>query len=554
MADRPLLEPLPADLPEDWTSGQIVAPSGADAGLSEQHGYNYLMAQVNAAQRAVNTVNEGFDTISGKRTCRFVIGASAAGWTQADCDFLCDGVDDQAELKEALQALIERGGGEIVVLSGEYNLTSIDLVLSDTNIAITGNPGSTVLNLESNIDIRMGLTGCRCHLFGLTFKAAGEIPRIEFTGVSGDVQCCTFLNVFVSYNDGLDSVSGFRFEHNQIEFDSETVVSNLRGGAVNIYATQENAADGVCVSGNFFRMSAPVPTGGDRYAIYAMTQVTVATIENNTVTCLAENWTIYLRGRVILGNNAISGARLTADGTAVITGNRIEDSLVVAEDFVTVPDGSFKSPLSIVGNQLANTAVFADGPIKITGNSFWNHDEMTSITARKYAPNAHSELAPFVVGNFFVGGSVGVRLLKSDMAKPKMSHALISGNRIFGCETAIQIDSTWSGCMVTDNLTDGQIIDNGSGNIIRLNSNDPGGGSGGTAGVASFNGRAGAVVPQAGDYTAAMVGARPDTWMPTAGDVGAVPAGAVASIQPLTQEEYDALAVKGTTTLYLIGE
>ena len=63
---------------------------------------------------------------------------------------------------------------------------------------------------------------------------------------------------------------------------------------------------------------------------------------------------------------------------------------------------------------------------------------------------------------------------------------------------------------------------------------------GGSAGVASFNGR--------------MVGARPDTWTPTAGDVGAVPAGAVASIQSLTQEEYDALAVKGTTTLYLIGE
>ncbi len=58
MADRPLLEPLPADLPEDWTSGQIVAPSGADAGLSEQHGYNYLMAQVNAAQRAANAINE----------------------------------------------------------------------------------------------------------------------------------------------------------------------------------------------------------------------------------------------------------------------------------------------------------------------------------------------------------------------------------------------------------------------------------------------------------------------------------------------------------------
>ena len=45
----------------------------------------------------------------------------------------------------------------------------------------------------------------------------------------------------------------------------------------------------------------------------------------------------------------------------------------------------------------------------------------------------------------------------------------------------------------------------------------------GTAGVISFNGRAGAVVPANGDYTPEMVGARPADWMPTAADVGAVP-------------------------------
>lgn len=42
-------------------------------------------------------------------------------------------------------------------------------------------------------------------------------------------------------------------------------------------------------------------------------------------------------------------------------------------------------------------------------------------------------------------------------------------------------------------------------------------------GVTSFNGRSGLVIPQTGDYTAAMVGARPDTWTPSAEDVGAQP-------------------------------
>ncbi len=52
---------------------------------------------------------------------------------------------------------------------------------------------------------------------------------------------------------------------------------------------------------------------------------------------------------------------------------------------------------------------------------------------------------------------------------------------------------------------------------------DPPEGGGGTSGVSSFNGRSGAVQPTSGDYTAAMVGARPSDWMPTAAEVGARP-------------------------------
>ena len=60
MADEILKNiPLPADLPENWTSGQIVAPTGAEAGLDEQHGYNYLMKQVNNAQKAAKALNAG---------------------------------------------------------------------------------------------------------------------------------------------------------------------------------------------------------------------------------------------------------------------------------------------------------------------------------------------------------------------------------------------------------------------------------------------------------------------------------------------------------------
>ena len=64
MADNPITVPLPADLPEDWEANDIVAPDGADAGLSEQHGYNYLMEQVNNAQEAITQVGEAFSGLA----------------------------------------------------------------------------------------------------------------------------------------------------------------------------------------------------------------------------------------------------------------------------------------------------------------------------------------------------------------------------------------------------------------------------------------------------------------------------------------------------------
>ena len=47
---------LPADLPENWTRGQIISPDGTEVGLTEKHGYNYLMKQVNATQEEVNSL------------------------------------------------------------------------------------------------------------------------------------------------------------------------------------------------------------------------------------------------------------------------------------------------------------------------------------------------------------------------------------------------------------------------------------------------------------------------------------------------------------------
>lgn len=59
---------LPADLPENWTRGQLVSPNGTEVGLTEKHGYNYLMKQVNNTQTEVNNINTALTDVAQQET------------------------------------------------------------------------------------------------------------------------------------------------------------------------------------------------------------------------------------------------------------------------------------------------------------------------------------------------------------------------------------------------------------------------------------------------------------------------------------------------------
>ena len=76
---------LPADLPENWTRGQLVSPNGTEVGLTEKHGYNYLMKQVNATQTEVNNINTALTDVAQQETVNEIknkIGAESDADTQ----------------------------------------------------------------------------------------------------------------------------------------------------------------------------------------------------------------------------------------------------------------------------------------------------------------------------------------------------------------------------------------------------------------------------------------------------------------------------------------
>ena len=546
MADRPFDTPLPADLPEDWTSGQIVAPAGADVGLSEQHGYNYLMEQVNAAQRAANAINESFDAISGKRTCRVTVGTSAAGWTQADCDYLCDGTDDQEKLSAAVAAAQAAGGGEIALLGGAYNLSEQwTISMTAPVLAFSGEPGSTVLALSAGIQLVHASSAQAAPMLrfsGITFDGGETMTSITSTALNLDIEGCVFRNVSVSAVNY--SVGNISFRENALEAGIEFPA------AVDMMLYVMSSANLINrISANTFK-SKYIPQGNAVIALQSTggTDDTGGFIfSGNTVIVDpgADNAYVTMNGPVIAADNYFSGVSLTARAL-VCAGNFVEDGDIVGD--------VYSSTMPIVGNSVINGRIVARGFAAVSGNDVAAPDDAAALYIEKAGSNSvPGDCTPNVTGNVITSGSVGIQLSDEMMGTVLPSKALISCNRITGCTTSIQIGSNWSGCLVTGNMIDSAVVDNGTGNLVRLNSDDDGGG-GGSAGVASFNGRSGAVVPLTGDYTAIMVGARPDTWTPTADDVGAVPVGAVQVIQALTQAEYDALAAKDAATLYLIKE
>lgn len=197
MPENPITTPLPADLPENWLNTQTIAAAGADVGLSPQHGYNYLMQQVNAAQQGVNTLGSAFAGltpeeigVTAKRTCRRVVGTSTAGWTKADCDYLCDGVDDQVEIQAAINSLGSEGG-EVKLLSGTYFLSE-SLGFGSSGITLCGNgKESTVLQTASSFPsarammvCNFGGTVCDVGIYGGSDAHGIQISSSEFVAIS----------------------------------------------------------------------------------------------------------------------------------------------------------------------------------------------------------------------------------------------------------------------------------------------------------------------------------------------------------------------------------
>lgn len=158
-------------------------------------------------------------TSTGKRTARFSIGTSTNGWTANDCDYLCDGTDDQVEINAAIQAL-PSGGGEIVILDGTYNINATISINID-NVTLRGNGNNTVLvRCFNNSDFNIGVisvtsTNGNCIISDLRINGSSNYVSSYNSGIVINSNNVFVSNIYIydvyknSINIGIDIIGNY---------------------------------------------------------------------------------------------------------------------------------------------------------------------------------------------------------------------------------------------------------------------------------------------------------------------------------------------------------
>ena len=166
-----------------------------------------------------------------KRTARFVVGTSTAGWTAADCDYLCDGTDDQVEINAAIQAL-PVAGGEVIILDGTYNITA-NITMTKNNTKLTGNGTSTILKV----------TGQYINAINITSRENCTVKCLNFDLINAQyatgISISESSNITSTENFFYHPSSSFYIEQTKRCIVSKNVIKNATETAIHI-TTSDN--------------------------------------------------------------------------------------------------------------------------------------------------------------------------------------------------------------------------------------------------------------------------------------------------------------------------
>ncbi len=322
----------------------------------------------------------------GKRVVRLTVGTSTAGWTLDDTDYLCDGVDDQAEIIAAIQALPAEGG-EIVILDGTYRITGT-IELNRGNTVLTGNGPVTVLK-------RM-------------WEDTGKVTSVIRITTSGNiVRNLGFDGNKAAYPSAMNT--GIRFDGTESSPAENNRILNNRvcdfgnGGIQIAYYCSNNVYQGNICNGNLTGISVYANSKYNQYL--------------NNVCCdnvtgiqdISSDQNVFI-GNICNGNQNNGISIKTCKGN-VISGNNCENN-GSAGIYVHTARYSNVSDNVCINN---GSGTSWEGPIFLTTGS--DHNVISGNVCLRNDP---------------VTGDNGIHLHES-------SHNAVSGNRVEGYDRGIAI-------------------------------------------------------------------------------------------------------------------
>lgn len=269
-----------------------------------------------------------------KTVVRFVVGTSTAGWTADDCDYLCDGTDDQVEINAAIQALPSTGG-EIKILDGTYNI-SAKISLNKNNVKLSGNGNSTILKRMWDSSSKEGIVSIlyrknNCYLtnfnidgnntvytssnnIGIVLSGHNNIVSNNFVNnnYNGIEISYTYNNNTIIYNTCNNNTNfGIYTDRNNNTIISNNICNDNNSGGIYVYVVNSNISQNIAINNSNYGM----------YISRADNTIITNNINNNSkygiYTTSTDNSTVAHN----ICNNNDSGIYLLNSGNNVITGN-----------------------------------------------------------------------------------------------------------------------------------------------------------------------------------------------------------------------------------------
>lgn len=343
MAKLPLSTLLAADLPENWTYGQIVAPTGEEVGLGHQYGYNYQSEQINLAQTAANAINEAFADVAD------YVAAPTPGKSQAlttkGTDKALISLKGRTQVEKAEPAA-EVSPDNLATLTGVHNPT-ITAASADNTQSNTQTVKGTLYNLPNGV----------CDEYdGVSGKLTRRVGRLVLDGSEDEGW---FAATYVWSTQNIipaappKSTSGHCTHFQAVSGNSSSLVGKNQLG---IATSNQQISIGKATFASLEALKtylASQSTAGTPVTVLYELAEPVTTYEQHDLTCY-EGQTIISCDNPVLqdGDMAVTmadGRKVAYAARADVAGNAYQLGGIPASEYLSVTYGAWDSTFSCDG-------------------------------------------------------------------------------------------------------------------------------------------------------------------------------------------------------------